>query len=141
MRRARTLLVILVGLVTLVLPATAGASVDRHTNSDWKGTTEQGGVLKMLVVRTEPGGPWVIPILAVTISFVCDNGNEGTTDVGFGGFDFPIVDGYAAFHVGSITWAGHFAHDQARGTVRHQNNHCDSGVLTWTADHLHPQGG
>jgi hypothetical protein len=31
------LLVILVGLVTLVLPATAGASVDRHTNSDRNG--------------------------------------------------------------------------------------------------------
>jgi hypothetical protein len=94
----------------------------------------------MLVVRTVPGGPWVITQWTYMITSLCDNDQEVTSAFGIGRADFPIVDGYAAFVSGSLTWTGRFSHTQARGTVQHKTVHCDSGLLSWTADHLH-QGG
>ena len=142
MRRVAIGLTAFITLTVLAPPAASLASVERHTNSDWRGTTEQGGDVKMVVVRTQPGGPWIIPSWNYTITFFCANGDEGTTQFGYFGSDFQIIDGDAGFETSQIFWTGHFSHENARGTVQYTNDHthCDSGLLTWTAAHLHPPG-
>src|SRR4029078_9099988 len=84
-------------LLPAAAPMGAQASLDRHTNSDWKGITDQGGEVKMLILRPAPGEPRVIHLWAYAITFECDNGGGGETVISFGGSDFPIVNGYASF--------------------------------------------
>jgi hypothetical protein len=142
MRRVSLALTILVSLSLLVEPTVASASTDRITGNLWRGVTEQGGSLKMHIYRTEPGGPRVITLWTYTITYYCEHGSEFTSPFSMGGWNFPIVDGYGAFRFGAIIWKGNFSHDQARGTVEYANGHsnCYSGVVTWTAEHLHPPG-
>src|SRR5262245_58913446 len=62
-------------------PTAAGATVDRHTNSDWHGVTDQGGDVKILVLRVAPGQRDVGNV-NIVVTYVCD-GHEGTTSFGF----------------------------------------------------------
>jgi hypothetical protein len=131
------------GLALTLGPTAARATVDDVRGNAWRGVTEQGGSLSMHIFRTEPGGPRVIQIWEYLITYYCEHGVAHTVTIGFGGWSFPIVDGYGAFRMGAISWKGHFSHDHARGTVEYANGHsnCYSGVVTWTAEHMHPRGG
>ncbi len=140
MRRCLVTLTVLMSLALFTGPGAALASTERHTNSDWRGVTEKGDDLRMLVVRTAPGESWVIPWWEYDITVVCDDGSEYSANQGFIGFNFPITDGYGEFRYRPIIWTGNFSHDRAHGTVQWTDSQCDSGVLTWTAEHLHPPG-
>jgi hypothetical protein len=129
------------GLLALTLgPTAATATVDRHTNSDWRGTTEKGGDVRMLILRTAPGGPREIQTWHIDVWVVCDDGSEYEAGIGLMGFDFPIIDGYGEFRYRPIRWTGHFSHERAHGTVQWEDSECVSEVLTWAAEHLHPAG-
>jgi hypothetical protein len=139
MGRTRRVLVVL-GLLLAVEggPPNALASTDRHTNSDWRGTTEQGDV-KMRVYRLAPGER-AVGVVLIDVSCLCDDGHEGTTQFGFTGG--PVVGGHARFRgfVRQVTWTAEIMHERAHGTVHYKTWRCDSGLLKWTAEHLNPPG-
>lgn len=127
-----------VAILSLAVIAGPTAAHARHTNGDWRGLTEQGGDVKMRTVRIDLDGTRAIPYWSYTISYLCDDGTEGTTSFGRGSYGLLIIDGESRFKEADIFWTGHFSHNHARGTVQYQSQRCDSGLLTWTADHMHP---